>query len=129
MPRKSILLIEHEADLRDILGDCLSEIGDWQVAASSSIEEGINFCEISRPDVILIDASTPEDDALLLVEQLKKYSTAQAVPIFVLSSRASWFTLQEFNQMGFSGAIGKPFNPSALSSQISQLMNSNKSGA
>ena len=38
MPKKSILLIEHEADLRDILGDCLSEIGDWQVAVSSSME-------------------------------------------------------------------------------------------
>ena len=129
MPKKSILLIEHEADLRDILGDCLSEIGDWQVAVSSSMEEGINLCEISRPDVVLVDASTLEDDALLLVEQLKKYSKAHAVPIFLLSSRAGWFTLKEFNQMGFSGAISKPFNPSTLSSQVSQLMNLNKSDA
>lgn len=67
MPKKFILLIEHEADLRNILGDCLSEIGDWQVAVASSIEQGIYLCEESQPDIILVDASTPKDDALLLV--------------------------------------------------------------
>lgn len=121
MSGKSILLIECEASLRPILVDCLSEIGNWQVLLSSSIREGIKICESNRPDVILIDSSTPEDDAIILIEQLKQYSISHAVPILLLSSHASWFTLKDFKRMGFCGAIDKPFNPSTLSSQVSRL--------
>ncbi|UNC18486.1 response regulator [Latilactobacillus sakei] len=120
----SILLIENEAGLRDILGDCLSELGGWEVRLSESIQEGIVLCEEQRPDVILMDASTSENDAILLVEQLKQYSVSQSVPILLISSLANWFSLQEFRQMGFSGAISKPFNPSTLSSQVYRLMTS-----
>jgi DNA-binding response OmpR family regulator len=126
MPRKSILLIEYETSLRDVLGGCLSEFGDWQVTPSQFIDEGIRLCEKQRPDVILIDASTAENDALVLVERLKQYSIDQAVPLLLLSSLASWFTHEEFRQMGFSGAIGKPFNPSTLASQISLLVSLSK---
>lgn len=125
MPSKSILLIEHEAGLRDILGDCLSELGDWEVTLSGSIKEGIELCEKKRPDVILVDASAAENDALILVEQLKQYSVSQSVPIVLISDRANWFTLHEFRRMGFSGAISKPFNPSTVSSQVARLMSLN----
>ncbi|MFQ4138933.1 response regulator [Nodosilinea sp. PGN35] len=122
MPSHSILLIENEAGLRDVLGDCLSELGGWDVRLSESIQEGIKLCKEKRPDVILIDASTSENDAILLVEQLKQYSVSQSVPILLISSLANWFTLKEFRQMGFSGAISKPFNPYTLSSQVYRLM-------
>jgi CheY-like chemotaxis protein len=122
MPSNSILLIENEAGLRDVLGDCLKELGGWEVRLSGSVQEGIRLCEEKRPDVILIDASISENDAILLVEQLKQYSVRQSVPLFLISSRANWFTLKEFRQMGFSGAISKPFNPSTLSSQVHRLM-------
>lgn len=122
MPSNSILLIENEAGLRDVLGDCLKELGGWEVRLSESVQEGIKLCEEKRPDAILIDASISENDAILLVEQLKQYSARQSVPLFLISSRANWFTLKEFRQMGFSGAISKPFNPSTLSSQVYQLM-------
>ncbi|WP_035988900.1 response regulator [Leptolyngbya sp. KIOST-1] len=124
MPGKSILLIEFEPGLRDILSGCLGELGDWNVTLSSSIREALKLCGIHRPDVILLDASAIEDDVLILVEQLKQYAVHQAVPILLLSSKANWFTLKEFNQMGFCGAIGKPFNPSTLSCQVSRLIQS-----
>lgn len=126
MPNRSILLIEYDVSLRAVLGACLSELGGWNVMLSNSIQEGIRLCETSRPDVILMDASAPEDDALILIEQLKQYSTRQAVPILLISSRADWFTRREFRVMGFSGAIGKPFNPESLSSQIAYLASLNE---
>lgn len=125
MSKQSILLIEPEANLRAVLGDCLSELGDWEVTPSTSIHEGIQLCQKNRPDVILMDASTPEHDALILIEQLKRYSSNQSVPLLLISALAHWFTLKEFHQMGFSGAISKPFNPATLSSDISHLASLN----
>lgn len=122
MATKSILLIEHEASLREVLRASLQEFGGWQVTHSSSIREGLHLCEQTRPHVILIDTSTPELDALLFAEQLKTYSLSQDIPILLISSRASLFTEQQLHQMGFAGAISKPFNPSTLSAQISQIL-------
>ena len=122
MSTKSILLIEHEASIREVLQVCLSELGGWRVMLSNSIQEGVNLCVASRPDAILLDASASETDALIFVEQLKQHSTLQSIPILLITARASWFTAQQLRQMGFAGAITKPFNPSILPAQISRLL-------
>lgn len=122
MSSKSILLIEHENSLREVLGACLSELGGWQVTQSNTIQEGVSLCIAKRPDVILVDASTPETDALIFIEQLKNCSAKQSIPIVLITAMANWFTTQELRQMGFFGAINKPFNPSALPSQVSHLL-------
>jgi CheY-like chemotaxis protein len=122
MPTKSILLIEHEASIREVLYTCLIEFGGWRVTLSNSIQEGVNLCTTVYPDVILLDASTSETDALVFLEQLKQYSTTRSIPILLITARASWFTLNQLHQMGFAGAIAKPFNPFTLSAQISSLL-------
>ena len=122
MSTKSILLIENEISLSEVLHTCLSEFGGWRVMLSSSIQEAIDLCMSSTPDAILLDTSIAEADALLFVEQLKQHSVVRSIPILLITARASWFTLRQLNQMGFAGAITKPFNPSTLSMQISHLL-------
>lgn len=122
MSTKSILLIEHEATLAEILRVCLYDLGGWQVTLSHSLQEGVDLCEATVPDAILLDASAAGTDAVLFVEQLKHHSITRSIPILLITARANWFTLEELSQMGFAGAIAKPFNPSALSTQISHLL-------
>lgn len=122
MSTKSILLIEHEPAIREVLHICLSEFGGWRVTLSNSIQEGIALCSTNCPDAILLDTSTSETDALIFVEQLKQHSVAQSIPIVLLSSRANWFTPGQLQEMGFVGAIAKPFNPTTLTAQFSRLL-------
>jgi CheY-like chemotaxis protein len=122
MATKSVLLIEHEVGLREVLRASLQEFGGWHVTLSSSIREGIRLCEQIHPHLILIDTSAPELDALLFVEELKTYSLNQEIPMLLVSSRASLFTPRQLHQMGFAGAISKPFNPSTLPAQIMRLL-------
>ena len=126
MSTRSILLIEHETSILEVLHVCLSEFGDWEVILSNSIQEGVSLCMTACPDVILLDASTSERDALIFVEELKQHSISQSIPILLITARASWFTSQQLHQMGFAGAIAKPFNPSTLSAQISHLLDSSR---
>lgn len=122
MPTKSILVIEREASLGEVLSECLSELAGWQVILSPSIQEGISLCMAHAPDGILLDASLAETDALLFTEQLKQYAITRSIPIILITARASWFTLNQFNQMGFAGAITKPFDPFTLPTQVSHLL-------
>lgn len=119
---KTVLLIEHEAGIREVLYACLREFGGWRVALSNSIQEGLRLCTTTSPDAILLDASTSETDALIFIEQLKQHSNQKSIPILLLTARASWFTPQQLQAMGFAGAITKPFNPSTLPIQIACLL-------
>lgn len=119
---KLILLIEHEVGIREVLRICLKEWGGWQVTLSDSIKAGLDLCSIIAPDVILLDASTAEPDGLLFSERLKQLSIAHSIPILVISARANWFTVLELNQMGFAGAITKPFNPATISAQVAHIL-------
>ncbi len=122
MSTKSILLIQPEADIREVLRISLSDIGGWRVILANSVQQGLELCMTTHTHAILLDASTSETDALLFVEQLKQHSIAQSIPILLISARASWFTPEQLHQMGFAGAIAKPFNPSSLPAQVSQLL-------
>lgn len=122
MSSKSILLIEYEANMREVLYTCLTEIGGWEVTIADSIQKGIDLFIAICPNVILLDTSTPETDALIFIEQLKQYSISQCIPILLITARASWFTPTELKNMGFAGAITKPFNPSTLPPELSQLL-------
>lgn len=122
MSNKSILLIEYEANMREVIYISLTEIGGWRVTLADSIQKGIDLFMAIRPNAILLDTSTPETDALIFIEQLKQYSISQCIPILLITARASWFTPKELQQMGFAGAITKPFNPSTLPTQLSQLL-------
>lgn len=122
MSGKSILLIEHEASLGEVLRICLSELGSWRVTLAASIQTGVDLCITTKPDAILIDASPSETDALIFIEQLKQHSMTQSIPILLITARASWFTTNQLQDMGFAGAINKPFNPSTLSAQVSHLL-------
>lgn len=126
MGRRSVLVIEYEADIREILHTCLSEFDSWRVTLSSSIQEGIRLCKATSPDVILLDTSTSESDALLFVEQLKQQSMSKSIPIVLISARANWFSTRELHQMGFAGAITKPFKPSTLPAQVAHLLGWNE---
>lgn len=128
MPTKSILLIEPESSLREVLHACLRELGGWQVILSGSIQEGMQICQTIQPDAILLDTSTTETDALLFIEQLKQQSIRQSIPILLITARASWFTSTQLHAMNFAGAIAKPFNPSTLSAQILHLLQESSQG-
>lgn len=123
MPDRTILLIEPEASLREVLEVSLRELGGWRVTLSSSIQHGVEQCKAIQPDVILLDTSTPEIDALIFIELLKQHSVMRSIPILLMTARASWFTFEQLQAMGFSGAIAKPFNPATLSAQILALLN------
>jgi CheY-like chemotaxis protein len=122
MATKSILLIDHEGSVREVLQTCLSDVGGWHVTAIASVREGLEQLPLGRPDAILLETFTSEIDGLLFVEQLKQYSRDQSVPIVLIADRANWFTLQQLHYMGFAGAISKPFDPATLPSHIAELL-------
>jgi CheY-like chemotaxis protein len=120
--RRIVLLIDHEASVRDVLQVCLDDLGGWEVRAASTPSHGMALLNDIRPEVILLDAPSIETSAQDLVAKLRKHPSLTAIPIVLITGKARWFSKQQLQTWGVAGALPKPFNPLTLPDQIRQLM-------
>lgn len=122
MPAKTILLIDDEASVRELVQVCLSDLAGWDVVAVASAQKGLNQLTTQRPDAILLDVLMPGMDALTFVQRLHANPATQSIPVILLTVRARWFTPPKLQQLGIVEAIAKPFNPVTLPGTIAQAL-------
>ena len=119
---RSILLIDYEASVRDVLQVCLSEIGGWDVIAAASFEEGLALLRTQKLDAIIMDNITRKRDSTRFIQKLKANPLTQSIPILLITDKASWYSRQHLQDISVVGAIAKPFDPVCLPVQVSQLL-------
>ncbi|XWK90574.1 MAG: response regulator [Phormidium sp.] len=119
---KSILLIDYEASVREVLQVCLSEIGGWNVIAAASFEEGLALLLTEKLDAIIMDNVTAKRNSTKFIQKLKANPLTQSIPILLITHKASWYSRQHLQDMSVVGAIAKPFDPVRLPVQISKLL-------
>jgi len=105
MPTKLILLIDDEANVREVVQACLKDLGGWNVLSVASAQEGLKMLSVERPDVILLDVLMPGMDGITFIQQIKDNPLAQAIPVLLLTSKARWFTPRQLQQLGVVDAI------------------------
>ncbi|MGJ3253706.1 MAG: response regulator [Elainellaceae cyanobacterium] len=120
MLTKVILLIDDEANVREIVHACLTDLGGWDVVSVASMQEGLAFLTTTQPDAILLDIVSPQADGVSFLETLKQHTLLASIPVMLLTAKARWFTSQQLEQLGAKGAIAKPFNPVMLPQQLAQ---------
>lgn len=123
MHRKLILLIDHEVSVREVLRVCLSSLGGWNVLSVASLQEGLHLLKTNTPDAILLDSPKVETDGFTFMQELRERLVTPSIPVLLITGKARWFSRQQLQELGVSGAIAKPFNPITLPTQISALLN------
>ncbi len=128
MPRKLILLIDHEVSIRAILQVCLNRLGGWDVLSVSSLHQGLEVLTIKealllrKPDAIVLDVPMLQTGSLGIIQEFITHPQINDIPIILVTAKASWFSRQQLQQMNIVGAIAKPFNPIQLPEQIAELL-------
>src|SRR3989344_6278636 len=82
---KKILFIEDEAALQKSIGLTLGQEG-YEVKAALNGEEGFKLAKAEHPDLILLDLILPRKDGFEVLEELKKDSATQDIPVIVLTN-------------------------------------------
>jgi len=123
MASKTILLIDDEINVRELVQLCLKDLGGWNVLTVNSASEGLQRAILDRPDAIVLDISLREMDGLMFVELLRKNPETKDIPVVLLSGKVRWLSSRYLRLYGIVGAIAKPFDPAILSAQIAQLLN------
>ncbi|MEH1783283.1 MAG: response regulator [Nostoc sp.] len=119
---KTILLIDDELNVREIVKFCLQDLAGWNVVTADSPLEGLQNAVRHSPDAIVLDISIRDMASFELMNKLRNNSETQAIPLVLLSAKARWLDSQILRQYQVAGVILKPFNPVTLPAQVAQLL-------
>ena len=122
MTEKSILLIDDEETIQEVVQVGIEIEAGWQVAIASSGSEGINLAQSQQPDVILLDVMMPEMDGIDTLSRLKHNHKTSAIPVIFLTAKAQAEEKNQFQSLGVVDVITKPFNSMTLASQIAKIL-------
>ena len=126
MPHKKILVIDDEADIREIAQVSLESLGGWEVLTASSGQEGLAMAETSHPDAILLDVMMPDMDGPATYERLRAASSTRHVPVILLTAKVQPADQRRFASLGVGGVLSKPFDPLTLHTEVAQVLGWNR---
>ena len=69
--KKSVLVVDDDAQIRSLLADLLKENG-YAVREAKTGAEAIAAVEKQRPDLVMMDVKLPDQDGLDVLQTLKK---------------------------------------------------------
>tara|TARA_R110002072_G_scaffold282761_1_gene445862 strand:+ start:87161 stop:87829 length:669 start_codon:yes stop_codon:yes gene_type:complete len=121
---KSILIIDDESDIREILSYNLTKEG-YRVFTSSNGVEGISIAKKEHPDLILLDVMMPEMDGIEVCEILKEDPTSSDILICFLTARSEDYSQIAGFKAGGDDYVSKPIKPKVLISRIHAILRRN----
>jgi DNA-binding response OmpR family regulator len=119
MSKKSIIIVDDELLIRDLLYDFFSE-RNWTVAVSESGEKGAETIRNRTFDLALIDIKMPDIDGITLARKIRNISPT--MPIVFMTAFPSVESAIEALHLKAEDYYIKPFNINKLYRAIEDLV-------
>jgi CheY-like chemotaxis protein len=119
---RRILIVDDSSLIREVAKLALSTVEGWEVLTASSGEEGIMRARDDQPDAVLLDVVMPGLDGVATAERLAASPDTQAIPIVMLTAADRAQDRERMRRLPVAGVIAKPFELSALASQLAAVV-------
>lgn len=119
---KTILIIDDEADIRDIASMSLRLVAGWQVITASSGREGLELAERERPDAVLLDVMMPDMDGPTTLLRLQEGPATADIPVVFVTAKLQPQERRRYAGLGAMGLVAKPFDPMTLPALLSRAL-------
>jgi phosphate regulon transcriptional regulator PhoB len=123
--KQKILVVDDESDATELVAFNLRAAGYEVILA----EDGVQALQKARaqiPDLIVLDLMLPEMDGLEVCKQLRKQPNTQAIPIIMLTAKASEIDRVLGLELGADDYVTKPFSPRELVLRIKGILKRGK---
>ena len=121
MVKRSILVVEDEEDIRELVSYTLLKEG-YQVASVASGEEALSVAEAKPPDLIVLDLMLPGLDGLTVCQRLRANPKTAGTAIVMLTARGEEADIVGGLNMGADDYITKPFSRNVLLARIRAVL-------
>jgi DNA-binding response OmpR family regulator len=125
---KKVLIIDDDADYRQLMGEVLQMEG-WQVLTAGDGEEGLEVARQKRPDVVLCDLLMPRSNGFLVCTQIRGDYTLRHTKLVVTSGRDYDSDRLAAREAGADEYLTKPIKPYDVLALISRLCDDVQGGA
>ena len=120
-PLRRVLCVDDEDDILEVARLCLEMLGGLEVFCCHSGREALEQIPAIRPDLVLLDVMMPGLDGPATFLELRKSDFGRNLPVVFMTARIRNMEAQEYMQLGASGVVAKPFDPSTLHSDIERI--------
>jgi len=117
--KKSILIVDDDERLRELLSDYLIE-KNFEVYVSEDFNEAKEILPIIKFDLIILDRMMPSGDGIELIEFIKNNFNS---PIIMLTAMGSDKNKIDGFKYGANDYLSKPFEPEELYLRVINLLN------
>jgi CheY-like chemotaxis protein len=117
-----VLVVDDEADVRDLVTTLLEQCGVI-VEDASSVAEAWKAIERRMPDVLISDIGMPSEDGYSLIRRVRALPVAEggALPAASLTAYAGIEDRRRAMMAGFNMHLPKPVDPSELVAVVANL--------
>jgi PAS domain S-box-containing protein len=117
-----ILLVDDEADVRELITTILTDCGA-QVTAVASTEEALKTLEHLKPDLLISDIGMPHEDGYALIRKVRALDPERGgtIPAVALTAYARVEDRIQALSAGFQKHVAKPVNLNELTTVVASL--------
>jgi CheY-like chemotaxis protein len=85
-PQSPVLVVEDDADLREMMRRTLENVG-WAVIEAANGRVALERLIEQRPELILLDLMMPEMDGFQFLEEVRTHEEWRSIPIVVVTAK------------------------------------------
>lgn len=122
MAAKRVLIIDDEADIREVAQVSLTLGAGLEVLLAASGAEGLAQATAEIPDAILLDVMLRDMDGLTVFQALQASPVTGKIPVILLTAKVQAADQQRFASWGVKAVITKPFRPATLARQVMEIL-------
>jgi DNA-binding response OmpR family regulator len=122
--KSRILVVDDEPDVLDLVTYNLARAG-FQTDTAADGAEALRQARSTAPDLILLDLMLPEMDGLEVCKLLRRDPKTSAIPIIMLTARASEVDRIVGLELGATDYVPKPFSPRELVLRVKKRLEEN----
>ena len=113
MTAYSILVVDDEPDIRQVVSDILQDEGYHVSVAADAAEARTRYVE-DAPDLVLLDIWMPDTDGIALLREWRKDQTGSHSPVIMISGHGTVETAVEAIRIGAYDFLEKPLSTAKL---------------
>ena len=121
MPESTILIVDDEAAIRDMVGITLDLAGFSSISAANAHDAHVSIID-KTPDLVLLDWMLPGGSGIELARRLRRDEITSNLPIIMLTAKTSEDNKVQGLSEGVDDYVTKPFSPRELVARIKAVL-------
>ena len=120
MSAARVLVVDDEADIRNLVQDILADEG-YEVAVAANAAQARRERAAKLPDLVLLDIWMPDTDGITLLQEWTKEGPL-AHPVVMMSGHGTVDTAVEATRLGASAFVEKPLSLAKLLKTVEEAL-------